>query len=438
MDGAGHGFDRKVVVPAIDAASSVACMRSLGPRGIETIAISEQDRPPGFESKYADETVSVADPAVDLPAYEDAVLDLARRQDVTTIIPVREADVYVLARNLETLAEHVATAWPSLPTLRRVQDRKRLFEAADAADVSFPRTRPLDEWTDWDADVVVKPRYTVHAPEYWNGFDERRPNHLSTRYVADDSAADREGLVAEMDHVPLVQEYVPDTDEYAFFALYDRGEAVATFQHRQRRGWKYAGGPSAYRESVDIPALDAAGRELLDHLEWHGLAMVEFLRDPVDGEFLLMEVNPRFWTSLPFTIQAGVDFPYLYWKQATGQSIPSEPTYEVGIGGHLLRGELLHVHSILAEEYPVVDRPPLPKTLLEIGASLLSEPRFDYATLDDPGPFLRDSHNTAIQLFSGQDPPARQEERRAHDRRAESAPRITSIGDAIRSTIKRL
>jgi predicted ATP-grasp superfamily ATP-dependent carboligase len=275
-----------------------------------------------------------------------------------------------------------------------VQDRTELFAAARAAEVATPETASLDEWTDWDRDVIVKPRFTLHAPEYDDAFDHAHTHHNSTRYVDSGEELSRSDLAEEMGHVPLVQEYVPDTDEYAFFALYDSGEPVATFQFRQRRGYKYAGGPSAYRESVAIPELDAAGQRLLDHLNWHGLAMVEFLRNPETGRFELMEINPRFWTSLPFSVQAGVDFPYYYWLLTTGRLHDVNPDYEVGIAGHLLRGELLYLHSILFEEYPLVERPSLPGAVMSVLASLLRHPRFDYLRVDDLGPFFVDLRNT--------------------------------------------
>ncbi|WP_137285106.1 carboxylate--amine ligase [Halorussus salinisoli] len=383
----------KVVVPAIDTASSTAALRSLGQRGVHTIAISEFETPPGYRSKYCDEVVTVPDPTQDLPAYEETLLALARRDDVETVLPFRESDVYVLSRNREAFADHVGTPWPSLDALRTAQDRVELFDAASAAGVAAPTTKRLDDWDDWDREVIVKPRYTVHATEYSDRFDESHTQWSSTRYVASDETPDRDELVGEIGHVPLVQEYVPSADEYGFFALYDHGEAVATFQHRQRRGWKYCGGPSAYRESVDIPELKTSGRRLLDELDWHGVAMVEFLRDPETGAFELMEVNPRFWSSLPFTVQAGVDFPSLYWRQATGDPIERPPDYDVGRAGHLLRGELLHLHSILFEDYPLVERPSFARTAFDVVTSVLRDRRFDYLDPDDPGPFVRDVRN---------------------------------------------
>ena len=162
-----------------------------------------------------------------------------------------------------------------------------------------------------------------------------------TTYVPAGGQPDRNTLQFKMGHDPLVQEFLPSKNEYGYFAMYDKGKPVSEFQHRQIRGYNYAGGPSAFRESVDIPALAESGRTVLDQLEWHGLAMVEFLRDKSTGEFKLMEVNPRFWSSLPFTIRTGADFPYYYWLYAQDAFDRIQSDYAVGLAGHLLRGEVL-------------------------------------------------------------------------------------------------
>jgi hypothetical protein len=126
--------------------------------------------------------------------------------------------------------------------------------------------------------------------------------------------------------------------------------------------------------------------------------MVEFLKDPSTGEFKLMEVNPRFWTSLPFTIQAGVDLPYYAWLLAGGRADEITQGYEVGIGGHLLRGELLFLHSLFTEETPLAERPAVGSSLANIGRSLASEPRLDNFSLSDPLPFLRDARNALGEI----------------------------------------
>jgi len=388
----GDGGEGGVLVPGVTAPSSVTCVRSLGRRGISTVVGSEAAQTPARSSRYCDEFVGLPDPADDLTAYAEALVTIAQRKDVRTIIPVREEDIYALARVKTTIAEEIATPWPDFDTLRRVQDRTELFAAAEAAGVAAPETALVDEWDDWDREVIIKPRYTVAAPAYL-GQTAAQYEIGTTSYHDPGTPADPIALRDAHGHVPLVQEYVAGPHEYGFFALYDHGEPVATFQHRQRRTYKYAGGPSAYRESVAIPALDTAGRALLDHLDWHGLAMVELLRDPDTGEFKLMEVNPRFWSSLPFTVQAGVDFPAYYWQLATDAPPETLPDYTTGIAGHLLRGEACHIHSVLTEEHAFVERPSLGRTIGAVGTSLIRHPRVDYLARDDPMPFVRDLLN---------------------------------------------
>lgn len=386
--------ERTVVVPAITAPSTVACLRSLGSRGIRTIVVTEKETAAALHSKYCDEAVPVSSPYEDLVAYKETLLSLARRPDVRTIIPVREADVYVLSKYREKFAEHVSTPWPTLDTLIKVQDRIRLIEAAENADVTVPRTRLLDGPANWDRPSIVKSRYSLLADEYINTYSvEKCVNPPGTHYLTPNTEPDIEGLQAEMHHAPLLQEYIPTNHEYGFFALYDHGDAVATFQHRQIRGYTYAGGASAFRESIDIPDLERAGTALLDHLDWHGLAMVEFLRDEATDEFKLMEVNPRFWSSLPFSVQAGADFPYYYWLLAASRRDEIDCVYERDIAGHLLRGELLYLRSVLRDEIEFVDKPSIVSAVQEIVQSIWEHPRFDYLCRDDPRPFLQDLLN---------------------------------------------
>jgi hypothetical protein len=266
----------------------------------------------------------------------------------------------------------------------------RLITAAEEAGVPAPETWLLDNVPDWNRELIIKSRYNLLAGEYVDslGEDESELNK-TLKYLPPGDEPDREGIRAEMSHTPIVQELVSTNDEYLFGALYDHGEAVATFQHRQIRGETYAGGGGSYRESVFIPRLEEVGRTLLDHLDWHGLACIEYMEDAETGEFVLTEINPRTWRSLAFAVRTGADFPYYYWLLANGRRDRIEPGYEVGIGGHLLHGELKYLLSVLRDDYPTVERPRLRTALKRILWSCYTDPRFDYLRLDDPEPFVR-------------------------------------------------
>ncbi len=51
--------------------------------------------------------------------------------------------------------------------------------------------------------------------------------------------------------------------------------------------------------------------------------MVEFKVDDRDGRARLLEINGRFWGSLPLAVHAGADFPAAYYRLACGE--PFQP-----------------------------------------------------------------------------------------------------------------
>jgi predicted ATP-grasp superfamily ATP-dependent carboligase len=192
-----------------------------------------------------------------------------------------------------------------------------------------------------------------------------------------------------MHHDPIVQEFVEASGQYVFAALYDEGEPLATFQHRQLRGNSYTGGGGVYRETIADPELEAVGRRLLDHLDWHGLACIEYMKDAETGAYKLAEINPRLWQSLPCAVRAGADFPSYYWLAATGRADEIDPTYEVGVRTHMLHGELGYLQSVRSDTSPFHQRPSLPREALAVASSCLTSPNFDTFRVDDPRPFLR-------------------------------------------------
>jgi predicted ATP-grasp superfamily ATP-dependent carboligase len=387
-----------IAVISNSAPASVNIVRSLGRRGVRTIVASEDERSPAFSSKYCDERVSLPDPTSDLDAYRDVLLDIAARPSVRTITPVREEDVYVLSNNRSAFAEHVSTVWPEMDSLETVHDRLELVAAAERAGVDHPETKLLTEIDDWDRRLISKGRYGILTDRYVDSIPEAETRPIpKTKYIEPGEEPDVDQLVEQMGHVPIVQSYVSGT-EYTVRALCDDGEVLFSTQKALRRGYKYPRGPSVYHEAVDIPELSEATHALLSELDWHGVASVGFILEEETGEPKLLEINPRFWSSLPCDIHAGVDYPLYYWQFANGNDGPFEPPYEPETASHFLRGELIHLHSVATETYPFVEKPSLSKTIASMAASMVTQPNFDYFDSDDPRPFARDILNHVSPL----------------------------------------
>jgi len=96
------------------------------------------------------------------------------------------------------------------------------------------------------------------------------------------------------------------------------GKILVAFQH-ERLHEAPEGSGSTYRQSVPLERelLDAA-RLLVEALNYTGVLMVEFKRNAKDWMFV--EINARFWGSLPLGLAAGSDMPrYLYEMMVEGR-----------------------------------------------------------------------------------------------------------------------
>ena len=118
----------------------------------------------------------------------------------------------------------------------------------------------------------------------------------------------------------------------------------------------------------------------LRSLNYTGLVEIEFMQDPRDGRFKLIDVNPRIWTWHALGLAAGVNFALAPWQHATGQVIPPARA----AAGHSWLYGLQDLPVALAE---IADGRLRPWTYLRqlFGASA-------YATLSlsDPLPVLAD------------------------------------------------
>lgn len=283
----------KVVVTDASSRVALAVVRALGRAGHDVTATEvphrASPRPPAFDSRHTRHAV-----------VTDAPGDL--RADV--VIPVA-------TNTLLALADRPNVAAPR--TLRTANSRDRLLPLAEKLGVEVPRTwlpEGDDELKRVDATFPAVVKFRSDEELYLDPGDRYRivrdRDELMLAY----------GRLSAVQARPMIQEYV-EGEGCGWSALYDRGRLVAHIGHRRLREYPPSGGPSTACESFSHPAMERSGRTLLEALEWHGVAMVEFKR--VGDRFVLMEINPRFWGSLPLALACGINFPDLLVRVAAGQ-----------------------------------------------------------------------------------------------------------------------
>jgi predicted ATP-grasp superfamily ATP-dependent carboligase len=197
---------------------------------------------------------------------------------------------------------------------------------------------------------VLKPRASEEVTAHGNPIATGPPLY----------ARDARAFLAAYDHLSgralsvLAQEFVEGTG-VGYFALMHNGELRAEFAHRRIRDVRPTGSGSSVRESIHPdPGLREAALSILRALGWHGVAMVEF-RVRADGTPVFLEVNGRFWNSLPLAVYAGADFPRLLARMVERDDVEQASSYQTGVRCRWLLGDFRHLIEVwrgAPHEYP--------------------------------------------------------------------------------------
>ena len=122
----------------------------------------------------------------------------------------------------------------------------------------------------------------------------------------------------------IVQEWIPGSGEaqFSYAGLWDRGEPIASLVARRTRQHPIDfGRSSTFVETIEQDRVEQLAGRFLKSLDYTGVVELEFKHDRRDGQYKLLDVNGRFWTWNGLGALAGVDFPYLAWRQAVGQTV---------------------------------------------------------------------------------------------------------------------
>lgn len=190
-----------------------------------------------------------------------------------------------------------------------------------------------------------------------------------------------------IEEYPIIQEYIYGRG-FGYFALFDKkGKLKAQFCHKRIREYPVNGGPSSCCESFYDPDIIRIGMNLLESLEWNGLAMVEFKFDEIRKRFSVLEINPRMWGSLPLAVLSGVNFPVLH--ALSSLEVDYEPVldYRSGTKIRFIDKDIKAILSSIRNEKKIIN---ILKLWLDVFNPTIKD---GFIALDDMGPFLQNIYN---------------------------------------------
>ncbi len=170
--------------------------------------------------------------------------------------------------------------------------------------------------------------------------------------------------------------------------LAEHGEVLVAFQH-QRVHQPPRGGASSYRKSTALRSdLLQAASQLIESLDFTGVIMVEFLVDPRSDDWRFVEMNGRFWGSLPLAVAAGVDFPDDLYRLLVHGTRQFPAKYREGLYCRNLIGDLAWAFDNLRANHrdPTLATVPWWQAVRELGRLLMLREKSDTFVIDDLRP----------------------------------------------------
>jgi len=358
--------------------AALAIVRSLGRAGHRVLVLSASGRSLAGASRFAKREIAVPDAGETPEAFADAVARIAGEEGADLVIPVAEEAVLAVLAARERIPARVP--FTDLDRFRAVCDKNRVLELARSVDIRVPvqweiRT-PDDPPPGLQPPFVLKPARSV-----WTAPDGTR-GRVSVSWVRSASEFEAALRAYPAPAFPILAQEAITGPGVGVFVLLHEGRVLARFAHRRLLEKPPSGGVSVFSRSEPMDEeLFEKSVSLLRALDWSGVAMVEFKRDDVTGEAVLMEINGRFWGSLQLAIDSGVDFPAILAEASLGRAPDPVRDYRSA----RMRWEWGHVDHLIARIRSSGGFRALP----EWAAGFVG--RGEVLRLSDPGPFVRET-----------------------------------------------
>jgi predicted ATP-grasp superfamily ATP-dependent carboligase len=386
---------------------AVACVRSLAAKGHTVLVGNTSAWSKAGWSRSCAGTFVYPSPR-DGNRMIASLAELARQEPGTLILPMSDATTLMISANRDVLLQAGAKlVMPAHEDVVHAADKSYTTELARSRGIAVPRSIVISSAAEARGQaaslpypVVLKPRSSEEQEGSGASQSTGRPLYART---ADEFQRAYDELSKRTTSV-LVQEFIPGGGT-GYFALMRNCELRAEFAHRRIRDVHPTGSGSAVRASIKPePKLRDASLAILKALNWHGVAMVEFRQRP-NGEFVFLEVNGRFWNSLPLACYAGADFPAALAEIAESGDCTAITDYKVGVRCRWLSGDFRHLLAVwhgAPKGYPA-EFPGRVSTLIRV-LTPVPGTYHDNFQLTDPLPELGDWLSIAQRIFEKKKP----------------------------------
>ena len=375
-------MSERVLLLGDDLRSFLAIARSLGRRGVEVHAAPADFSSPALKCRYIAAAHRLPPYPLDPRGWASALAALIAEHDFRLVVPTSDSGLFMLRHHAAALGpKRIGVA--NAEALEIFCDKANTRALAEAHGVAVAKGMLLDGGESRAAvaealglPLVLKPRASYALGDVETKRSARVVHTLDELDAQLRSGAWR-GCVAES--------FFPGVG-VGVSVLARQGRLLLAYQHR-RLYESSETGASTRRVSEPVnPGLLDDVRPLAAAARLDGVAMFEFRLDRRTGRHVLLEVNPRFWGSLPLAVAAGADFPALWWDLLV-HGREARGTYSAGIVKADLTGEFDRVADRFGAARGFARVVAAGTSFATAAILLIARKNADSWAGDDPGPW---------------------------------------------------
>ncbi len=372
----------RILVLGDDARAFLAVVRSLGRRGFEVHAAPSDRTSPALRSRYIHRLHDLPSYAAGPEAWTLRLRQLAQDHSIAMIVPCSDSSL----AKLHHCAGRIGSAQVAVPgpaAMAAFTDKAATRALAISLGVPVaagglltPDSDAMELSARLGLPMAIKPCVSyVLGDVVEKRFARIVKSHAELRSAL--AAHGGKGYLAEAFFVG---------EGVGVSVIARSGTVVQAYQHRRLHEASETGAStSRISEPVD-PELLRSVEAMIRATELHGVAMFEFRREPKTGSYILLEVNPRFWGSLPLALEAGVDFPIMLHDLLTGKPVRPVRHYRVGVIKRDLLGEYYRISGRLEKSHFLS----LCLPVVAAAVRLVTPRAWDSWAADDPQPFFEE------------------------------------------------
>lgn len=308
----------------------LANTRALGKAGIPVYVVDTGNCVAKY-SKYCQKFLNCPDYNSD--DFADFLIELAEKEKLKdwVLIPSNDHAVYTISKHKDRLEKYYKFTIQNLELIKKIYNKATLLEIAEKCGVPIQQTEYID---DNKKNINLKFPVLTKGKEGLTFYKKTgKKAFLSANQTELEN--DLKEISKKIDlKESFTQELIPfdgTNKTISFTAFCIDGEIKTYWMGVKLREHPIQFGTATLTESIFIKECLEQSEKLLLELNYTGVCEVEYLKDPIDGLYKLIEINPRTWLWVGLAIECGINYPLYIYNYLNNIENEYPQQYPVGV-----------------------------------------------------------------------------------------------------------